>query len=431
MPAESKGSGRRRGRGCRGRGAGAWLSTIALVALALLPAAGCGQPLAVSGSRATKPAASPGLSESPQPSVTPDLSLVVPSAPTPIPPTPYPPTDVLPGDFPVIAYVAHGGVWTLHYEDGRLVERFLAGPVHGGEPWRLAPSPDGRALALNVWDPHADMVMFELHIVGLDGSVERLGIPDHCNETVFYTWGPDGSEVLVSAAGFFGGLLPVDGGVFRGVAPSHALGCEGAALSPDGRYVFCSSGPNPLSRIAVDGATLDKVETLVSERPVPTVTNAFDFAWSPAGDQAVLVWNRMFEFRAQGQLWLMAADGSDLRPLGPERAYDFDPAWSPDGGTIAFVRRENPIEFEPVSSPADLVSSLWLIDAESGAEERLLASEDRYAHWSPEWLPDGSGLLFLSDRGGEVDLWLLYLDGSGLQQLTRQGGLDGEIAVLP
>jgi hypothetical protein len=344
---------------------------------------------------------------------------------------PYPPTDVLSDDFPLVAFAARDSVWLLHYENGLLSERFLAGPIQGGDPWRLVPSPDGQTLALNTWDPYADMVSFQLFLIGMDGSVVPLGIPEHCRETVFYAWSRDGEEVLVSAAGLTGGLLGVNSTGFHGLAAALPFDCEGATLSPDGRYAFCSSGPNPLSRVGIGKGVLGTPEALLSKRPGPAVSNAYDFSWSPDGRRAVLVWNRMFEFHAQGQLWLMNADGSDLRSLGRTDTYDFDPTWSPDGRTIAFARREQPIEYEPASSPADLVSSLWLIDVASGKERLLLASEGRYAHWTPEWLPDGSGLLFLSDRGGETNLWLVHRDGSGLQQLTRQGGLDGEIAVLP
>jgi len=47
------------------------------------------------------------------------------------------------------------------------------------------------------------------------------------------------------------------------------------------------------------------------------------------------------------------------------------------------------------------------------------------------WLPDGSGLVFLSNREGDRNVWFIRPDGSGLQQLTRQGGVVGELALLP
>jgi len=79
----------------------------------------------------------------------------------------------------------------------------------------------------------------------------------------------------------------------------------------------------------------------------------------------------------------------------------------------------------------DIMRPYRVIDAKTGEERILLASDGKYAHWSPQWLPDGSGVVFLTNRDGAVNAWFVRTDGTGLQQLTRQGGLVGGIAVAP
>ncbi|RLE28297.1 hypothetical protein DRJ54_06910 [Candidatus Acetothermia bacterium] len=42
----------------------------------------------------------------------------------------------------------------------------------------------------------------------------------------------------------------------------------------------------------------------------------------------------------------------------------------------------------------------------------------------PVWSPGGEWIVFLSDRGGQPDLWLMRADGTDLRQLTDDPALD-------
>ncbi|MGC9084502.1 MAG: TolB family protein, partial [Anaerolineae bacterium] len=322
-------------------------------------------------------------------------------------------------------------IWKLHYEAGMLREELLADlqpevlaaqgipeAIGYARALHLLPAPDGKMLALSVEAGYPPAAVL---IVTTEGTVVWHSTLE-CPAMDVFGWAPDSAEVLALVHGC--SLVSIDE---EGCRPVGA--CEGGAISPDGRYVFYTYAPIRLSRFDVNtGATV----VLVREKFRPELIYARTFVWSPDGKQAVLVWDKLVQVRyGEGQLWLMDADGSNLRPLGRDDTYDFYPAWSPDGKTIAFARRENPPEdLAPIFDPTALVSSLYLLDAESGNERLLLSSEGKFAHWDPEWLPDGSGLVFLSDRGGEANLYFIRSDGTGLQQLTRQGGLTGEIAVL-
>ena len=49
----------------------------------------------------------------------------------------------------------------------------------------------------------------------------------------------------------------------------------------------------------------------------------------------------------------------------------------------------------------------------------------------PAWSPDGSKIAFLSDRGGTGEIWVMNADGSGPTQLTDHPAADFEQAWSP
>lgn len=49
-------------------------------------------------------------------------------------------------------------------------------------------------------------------------------------------------------------------------------------------------------------------------------------------------------------------------------------------------------------------------------------TQDHFDHLTPTWSPDGSRIVFVSNRSGSYKLWLMNRDGTGLSQLTAGGG---------
>jgi dipeptidyl aminopeptidase/acylaminoacyl peptidase len=107
---------------------------------------------------------------------------------------------------------------------------------------------------------------------------------------------------------------------------------------------------------------------------------------------------------------LANADGSNPQPLHLDPNYvSEDPAWSPDGRTIAFdASREKHYQ-------------IYLISPEGGAPRRLTdhPSDNRAASWSR----DSKRVHFTSNRSGRWEVWRMPAAGGEAVQLTRNGGL--------
>jgi len=110
-----------------------------------------------------------------------------------------------------------------------------------------------------------------------------------------------------------------------------------------------------------------------------------------------------------GELYRMNADGSGTTALTRSPAFYGGPLWSPNGQTIAFsIRRSDTRKW-----------TIALIDGMGGGTRLLTNSgaNDILDGWSP----DGTRLIFHSDRTGHEEVFVMGADGSRQTQLTRVG----------
>jgi len=107
-------------------------------------------------------------------------------------------------------------------------------------------------------------------------------------------------------------------------------------------------------------------------------------------------------FSNYADVWIIDADGTDLRRLTHSPWPEFDPALSPDGRLIAY-------RSEPEDDP-----ELWLMNADGSGQHRLTDDGG-----FPAWSPDGSMIAYAPGGGPSGKSWIaiMYPDGSGQRRL--------------
>jgi Tol biopolymer transport system component len=148
-------------------------------------------------------------------------------------------------------------------------------------------------------------------------------------------------------------------------------------------YYHCSS----IFMMNADGSGLRRVTT---EREMhPTGVKR-----SPTGGLYVY-WGDCTDAQSL-ELCLVDEDGSGRRPLhagpvGPVN--DADPAWSPDGSRIVFTRRPAGGPLGTSSGPGDL----YIVGADGTGERRL--TTDPGDESQPAWSPDGQTIAYVATDG--------------------------------
>ena len=126
-------------------------------------------------------------------------------------------------------------------------------------------------------------------------------------------------------------------------------------------------------------------------------------AWSPEGGRLAYV---SFEQR-KPIIYVQNIGSGERRVLAGFRGSNSAPAWSPDGRRLAVVLTR------------DGSSQIYLIDAGGGGVSRLTNSAA--IDTEPNFSPDGQTVLFTSDRGGSPQIYRTSVSGGAVERLTFDG----------
>ena len=157
-------------------------------------------------------------------------------------------------------------------------------------------------------------------------------------------------------------------------------------------------------------------------------TNDVLAAWSADGTKMAFSSNQSDKY----EIWTMNSDGSGRTRLTDLKSRSNLPRWSPDGSKIAFISQVTVgegIKYTEIFTMNPDGSGLQQI-----TDSLTLAGQGGYnverSYWNsvPAWSPDGSKILFSSNRGGDGITPVLYTmnpDGSGQAKLGLFSDVDG------
>jgi Tol biopolymer transport system component len=189
------------------------------------------------------------------------------------------------------------------------------------------------------------------------------------------------------------------------------------SISPDGHtvvYQHTAAGITQIWAINGDGT---------NPRALTTQGSNFQPTFSPDGTKIAFDSDR----NGRQQLFVMNADGSgqtQVTNMGGTVGVGGS-SWSPTGSRIA------------ISDDESGNNEIYTVDAGTGTPSAALTSSGQ--NRNPQWSPDGSEILFVSDRctsqapfcGGGDSVFLMNADGSNQQNLTQAPIFDADPAWSP
>ncbi len=253
-------------------------------------------------------------------------------------------------------------------------------------------------------------------------TVEQIGACDSPREPRL---APDGRRVAYTAEA--GGarqvfILDLRSGATRQLTASEKAVSD-PQWAPDGAHLAFVRD-DAIWLIGAEGSR----PTVVADHPAGSHAPR----WAPDGRQIAFISRR----RGWSQVWVQEAPlprrgrpparpaALEPRSITPAGVSIDDLAWSPDGTRMALTAQRHPDLFTNQVSILDLASG----------EERTVAGDREWATGA-RWLPDGSGLLLLSDADGWFQVARVRADGTDRSVLTagavEHGAPGGGFGIAP
>jgi Tol biopolymer transport system component len=177
--------------------------------------------------------------------------------------------------------------------------------------------------------------------------------------------------------------------------------------------ISCNMLPITLPERAAQAATRGTVLGLPSQPVATAVTNGkVAFVANDPGSKS--------------DIYTMNPDRTDLTRLTFSSESDTQPAWSPDGTKIVFVRFSGP-ECYPYSKGGEI----FVMNADGSDQRRLTQSTCERSDHSPTWSPDGVKIAFVNSIPPKNGLYVMNANGSDQTRIITPGFVFGSPAWSP
>jgi Tol biopolymer transport system component len=265
-----------------------------------------------------------------------------------------------------VVYSMQGWLWR------QALDSTMAVQITSGAGYHYQPdvSPDGKWVVYSVYDRDA----MELHALEV-GTGRTVQLTRSGAVNLEPRFSPEGSRIaFVSTQGT--GHFHIFAGEFTGGALANVQRLTGETSSNLPRYYY------------------SRMDHEIS----PT--------WSPDGREIIFIGNQGRLYGTGGIRRVVAAPGMEAREIYfEETTWKARPDWSPDGRRVVFS-----------SYLGRAWHQLAVIPAEQGGYAFPI-SYGEYDNTAPRWSPDGSRIAFISNRSGNLSLWIQDAVGGAQRQL--------------
>lgn len=143
--------------------------------------------------------------------------------------------------------------------------------------------------------------------------------------------------------------------------------------------------------------------------PIDDLAEYSGQSWSSDGTQLAFASNR--SGNANFNIFLMNADGSNIRSVVEDSGGDFASSWSPDGQKILFQAwRKDETAWD-----------IYVVNIDGSGEKTLINTD--MEEQLPVWSPDGTKFAYQAGhRGQGIDIYVANADGTGAMRLTDGNG---------
>lgn len=217
------------------------------------------------------------------------------------------------------------------------------------------------------------------------------------------------------------GLAPLDENTNPDFPAWKGKGLDALAVGsvrslPDGRYEARFRAFDVVKRQAVAGFAFQFGSSqirLTAHRISDAIYEAL------TGERGVFSTRIAYVVKNAGRYELMIADvdGQGAQPALASKEPIISPAWSPDGGKLAYVSFE---QKKPVVYVHDLATG-----------RRHVVANFKGSNSAPAWSPDGKRLAVTLTKDGNSQIYLVNVDGSGAMRLSNSASLDTEPQFSP
>jgi eukaryotic-like serine/threonine-protein kinase len=324
------------------------------------------------------------------------------------------PLTVFPGDQRDPAFSPDGNQVAFSWgPEGGVTNEYVK-VVGAGDPVRLTNTPGSDRMAQ--WSPDGKWIEFYRNLKGNGKgkativAIPALGGPERTISpaTFHASWTPDSQWLVVGDGGTLY-LAPLQGGE-RKVLLEGKYPCGGGSISPDGHTLAaaCRTAGSPaLFVVPLSDGYVVKGEP----RPVtPADWNVPSWSWTP--DSKELVFIRSIGNANLGRdsfMYRVAVDGGT-----PQRIeYAGNNPWYLD-----VARRGNRLAYTRLKRDINLYRAQLEPDGTLRMPGERIASSSR-TEIDAQYSPDGSRIVFTSNRSGPDEIWVAGSDGKNLVQLTN------------